>query len=119
MGEVTREEFRRLRGEVRETRDLTQAILLALVGRDKALTWKIESCVERQLDSEKAGAPLREIVGHAAADRIYGEFEVGSVRALRRIHRHEVEALAGVGPVVMSKLDSALSAENVEWGDWV
>ena len=64
MGEVTRDEFRRLREELRETREIASAALLALVGKDKAFRWKIEAAVERRHRKETMpGPPLRCVVG--------------------------------------------------------
>ncbi|MGI9019205.1 MAG: hypothetical protein ACR2G3_00650 [Solirubrobacterales bacterium] len=116
MGEVTKEEFRRLRDEVRETRDLAQAVLLALVGTDRALTWKIEARVERHMDAEKAGRPLREVIGYDKARRIWDEFEVAAVRGLQRLHREDVAAIRGIGSGTLIRLDHELAEHGVAWG---
>lgn len=119
MGEVTKEDIRRLREELRETRELAAAVLMATVGKDRMWPWRIEAAIEHRNHKEQAGPRLREVIGGETAERIWDEFEVAAVRGLRRLKRDEVEALRGVGPVTMGKLDAALEAEGAAWGDWV
>lgn len=118
MGEVSRDEFRQLRNELRETREIASAVLLAIVGKEKATTWRIDAAVQRRFDKEVAGPPLREVVGHSVAERIWREFDVAGVRGLRCLDRDAVAALPGIGPVTIDKLDVALADQGVAWGDW-
>ncbi|MCB0865497.1 MAG: hypothetical protein KDB58_07275 [Solirubrobacterales bacterium] len=116
MADVTQEDLRQLRAELRQVRDVAEGILLALVG-EKATMWRIEAKVQRWVDARTVGQPLDEIVGHSAAHLIWDEYEVAGARALRRLKREDVAALSGIGPVKMDKLDAALAAEDAAWGD--
>ena len=51
------------------------------------------------------------------AERIWREFEVGGVRGLRSLNRDEVAQLPGIGPVALGKLDAALAAQDIGWGE--
>jgi hypothetical protein len=127
MGEVTNtellQEIRRTRVELGEVRDLAEAALMSIVGKDKVRNYQMEAAVQDRQRRERYGTPLRRLFGGRILDALEFEgdgFGVVTVEELvRQYSRDQVAAVPGMGPSRLSKLDNVVAERKLSWAEAV
>jgi hypothetical protein len=111
-------EVEHLRREVRDLRYVAEATLMALVGKDKTILWKLEARVESAIAREGRGTPLAEVgIGGYLRDRLTSTHwdgqDIQTVEELvSRWSRDEVAAMEGIGRKTLEKIDATIAGRS-------
>ncbi len=118
-------EVEHLRRELRDVRYITEAVLMYLVGKDKALLWELEARVQSGIRREKGGTPLHDVgIKGETLDRLSSQHctgqDIQTVEELvRRWPRHEVAAMEGVGNKTVEKIDAVIAGKGLLEEAWM
>lgn len=117
-------EVEHLRCELRDTRYLVEAVLMYLVGKDKALMYELEARVQASLRRERNGTPLRMVgIRGQTHDWLTSQNwrgqDIQTVEELvRRWPRHEVAKMDGIGRKTLEKIEAVIAGRGLLENAW-
>lgn len=117
-------EVEHLRREVRDLRYVAEATLMALVGKDKMILWKMEAQVQSALTREGRGTPLAEVgIRGYLRDRLTSAHwdgqDIKTVEELvARWSRDEIAAMEGIGRKTLEKIDATIAGRSLFEASW-
>ncbi len=114
------DELAQLRAELSEVRDLAEATLMALVGKDKVVLYEMEASVQHALRRRRGATPLQDFFGGKVLDKLswdrHGGWGLETLEELvAQRSRDELAALPGVGPSRLERVDAAVAARELTW----
>ncbi len=117
-------EVEHLRRGVRDVRYAADAILMALVGKDKMTLWELEAHVEAGLRRDRIGTPLAEVgIGgrthHWLSSSHWDGQDIQTVEELvSRWPREKVAAMPGIGRKTLEKIDAVIADKGLLRERW-
>jgi len=117
MGDITREDFDALRHEVREAKWLSYLALQQLVGKSKAddAFESLQRFIERREEWARfdRGTPVFATAGSQYEALLRADlYTLEEVAARPRV---EVEAIRGVGPATLRRVEAAMADHGLSW----
>ena len=116
---ITREDFEALRREIKEAKWLAYAVLHSLNGKEDADTAldRLRAFIDREEFQRRfgQGTPVYAVAGSQYEHLI--EADLYTLEEVAAKPRAEVEAVRGVGPATLQRMEAAMAERGLAWTD--